>query len=111
MVQANIRFPLCWLSPVVPFGGLGSERRFVRDYLLTVMSLYLSRPASGFPGRAGLQARGALHDVHWRCRPTRTGQAAHRQGLHGGPVEQDGEYVRQDEMTPSESASVARIIC
>lgn len=43
-----------------------------------------------YVGRARLQARGALHRVHRRRGQARAGQAAHREGLHGGPVEQDG---------------------
>lgn len=43
-------------------------------------------------GRAGLQARGALHHVHRRRGQARSGQAADREGLHGGPFQhQDGE--------------------
>lgn len=42
-------------------------------------------------GRARVQAGGALHHVHRRRRQARPRQAAHRQGLHGGPVQQDGE--------------------
>ena len=45
-------------------------------------------------GRARVQAGGAFHHVHRRRRQARPGQAAHRQGLHGGPVQQDGEGGR-----------------
>ena len=42
------------------------------------------------PRRARLQARGALHHVHWRRGQAPSGQAPHREGIHGGHLHQDG---------------------
>lgn len=59
-------------------------------FFLVLLSPYVSL-ACVLAGRARLQARGALHHVHRRCGQARPGQAAHREGLHGGPVQQDRE--------------------
>lgn len=61
---------------------------------LTVLCLVIFACPCVFSGRPRVQARGALHHVHRRRRQARPGQAAHRQGLHGGPVQQDGEKGR-----------------